>query len=86
MKKLSFGETATLSNNEQYTCFSKIEKDGKDYVFLMSHTEPTVVKIAVQNLVDGELSLTMVKDDKTKKELLKIYKDNFADSIAKMVE
>ena len=50
-------------------------KDGNDYVFLMSYIEPVVVKIAKQNLVDGELSLSIVKNEETKKELLKIYQD-----------
>ena len=81
MEKLSFGETATLANDEEYTCFSRIEKDGKDYVFLMSNTEPVSVKIAEQNLVDDELTLTMVSDVETKKELLKIYKKSFAGSV-----
>lgn len=86
MKKLSFGETAILANNEEYTCFANLVKDGKDYVFLMSHTEPSVVKIARQNLVDGELSLTLIKDETLKKELLKMYKDFFANSVADLVE
>jgi len=81
MEKLSFGVTATLANNEEYTCFSRIEKDGKDYVFLMSNTEPVTVKIAEQHLVDNELTITMVSDAETKKELLKIYKNSFADSV-----
>ena len=70
MEKLCFGETATLANDEEYTCFSRIEKDGKDYVFLMSNTEPVSVKIAEQNLINDELTLTMVSDVETKKELL----------------
>ena len=81
MEKLSFGETATLANNEEYTCFSRIERDGKDYVFLMSNTEPVAVKIAEQHLVNDELTLTMVSDVETKRELLKIYKNSFADSV-----
>lgn len=86
MEKLSFGETATLANNEEYTCFSRIEKDGKDYVFLMRNTEPVVVKIAEQNLVNDELILTMVSNVETKKELLKIYKNSFASSVERRID
>ena len=86
MKKLGFGETAVLANNEEYTCFANLVKDGEDYVFLMSHAEPSVVKIAKQKIINGELGLSIVKDEKIKKELLKIYKDHFASSVESLVQ
>ena len=46
----------------------------------MSHTQPVIVKIARQNLVDGNLSLTIVKNEELKKNLLKLYKEYFANS------
>ncbi len=86
MEKLKFGETAILANNEEYTCFSNVEYENNTYAFLMSHTQPVIVKIVRQNLVDGNLSLTIVKDEELKKKLLKLYKDYFANSVESLVE
>mgnify|MGYP003305793128 CR=1 FL=1 len=62
------------------------EYENNTYAFLMSHTQPVIVKIARQNLVDGNLSLTIVKDEELKKKLLKLYKDYFANSVESLVE
>ena len=86
MEKLRFGETAILANNEEYTCFSNVEYENNTYAFLMSHTQPVVVKIARQNLIDGNLSLTIVKNEELKKKLLNLYKDYFANSVESLVE
>lgn len=86
MEKLKFGETAILANSEEYTCFANVEYEDNSYAFLMSHTQPVIVKIARQNLVDGNLSLTIVKNEELKKNLLKLYKEYFANSIESLVE
>ena len=86
MEKLKFGETAILANNEEYTCFSNVEYENNTYAFLMSHTQPVTVKIARQNLVDGNLSLTIVKNEELKKKLLNLYKEYFANSVESLVE
>lgn len=85
MEKLSFGDTATLANNQKYTCFSNFVVDGKDYVFLMNH-EQQIVKIAEQQLVDGQLALRMIKDEPTKQKLLKLFKEHFVESVISKVE
>lgn len=38
-----------------------------------------------QNLVNNELTLTMVSNVETKKELLKIYKNSFASSVERRI-
>jgi hypothetical protein len=86
MKKLSFGETAILTNNEEYTCFANVRFENEDYAFIMSHTEPVRVKIVRQDLVDGELNLTIVKDEEMKKKILKLYKEFFASSVESLAE
>ena len=45
MKNSSFGETAILTNNEEYICFTNIRFENEDYAFIMGHTEPISVKI-----------------------------------------
>lgn len=85
MEKLSFGDTAILSNNQQYTCFSNLIVDGKDYAFLMGH-EQGLIKIAEQQLINGELSLKIVNDEETKQKLLKLYQNHFVDAVANKVE
>jgi hypothetical protein len=86
MEKLGFGETAILDNNEEYTCFANVVFEGETYAFLMSHTQPVVVKIARQNLIDGVLSLTIIKDEAKKKKIVKLYMEYFPKSIESLVE
>lgn len=86
MKKLDFGEVAILENGEEYTCFANVELEGKTYAFLMKHTTQTSIKIARQDLVDGRLSLTIIKDETQKKKILNLYIDFLSKSIESLIE
>ena len=52
MEKLEFGEVAVIDNGKEYIVFQTLEKDGKDYVYLVSNFKPLEVKFAVQEIVD----------------------------------
>jgi len=86
MGKLQFGQTAFLDNDEKYTCIANIEKDDKDYVFLISLKKPPVIKVARQDLENGNLFLTIIKDENKKNELLRIYKEKYGKNITGRVE
>ena len=85
MEKLTFGDTATLASNKQYTCFANVILEGKDYAFLLDH-ETERVKIAEQVMKDGNLSIKIVNDEETKHKVLDIYKNHFVNDIISKVD
>ena len=73
MEKLEFGEVAVIDNGKEYIVFQTLEKDGKDYVYLVSNFKPLEVKFAVQEIVDGELLLRVVESQEEKEQLLEEF-------------
>ena len=74
MERINFGEVIELENCEEYICFSKIEEDGKHYVFLLSNFKPLVVKFA-EEIVDGDqIGIRLVEDPELKAHLFEVFK------------
>jgi len=74
MEKLEFGETAVLENGKEYVCFSQIEENGTDYVYLVSNFKPLEVRFAKQVIINGDLQLEIVEDQFLKEHLLELFK------------
>ena len=74
MEKLEFGETAVLENGKEYVCFSQIEENGTDYVYLVSNFKPLEVRFANQVIINGDLQLEIVEDQFLKEHLLELFK------------
>lgn len=74
MEKLEFGETAVLENGKEYICFSSIEENGVDYVYLVSNFKPLEVRFAKQILINGVLQLEIVTNQELKKHLYELFK------------
>ena len=73
MEKLEFGEVAVIDNGKEYIVFQTLEKDGKDYVYLVSNFKPLEVKFAVQEIVDGEFLLRVDESQEEKEQLLEEF-------------
>ena len=73
MEKLEFGETAFLENGKEYICFSKLEENGNDYVFLVSNSKPLEVRFVKQIIINGELQLQIIEDSELKHHLLELF-------------
>ena len=74
MEKLTIGEVAKLENNQEYIVAAQFNKDGKDYVFLMSSKKPIDFKFASQEVdPEGALRVNFVGDKAKKRELLNYY-------------
>ncbi len=75
MDKLKFGETAVLVDGKEYICFTALNLENKDYVGLISNTQPIEVLFARQVIQDGNLELTVVEDRSEKERLVKLFKE-----------
>lgn len=86
MKKLEIGDTATLANNQQYTCLANITKDDLDYALLVQNINPPVIKIARQFIVDDALNIAIIKDETLKKELFNIFKEKISADVESLLQ
>jgi len=75
MEKIEFGETIVLEDGKEFICFSSIQENGEDYVYLVSDFKPLEVKFAKQVYINGELNLQIVEDQATKEHLYSIFKE-----------
>lgn len=75
MEKLKFGETAVLYDGKEYICFSELEENGRDYVYLVSNFKPLEVLFARQVISNGELELTIIEEQQEKEHLLELFKN-----------
>lgn len=71
--KLEVGEIITLDNNKEYICFSKINDNGIDYVYLMSNFKPIEIKFAVEKIVNEEIELEIINDSKQKQYVYNLF-------------
>lgn len=72
MRKLNIGETIILDNRE-YVVVSLLEKNGFDYVFLVTNTEPYIVTFA-KVLESETLDLELINNDE-KEELFRLFQE-----------
>lgn len=75
MKKLNIGETVILDDTE-YLVVSVGEKDGFEYVFLVTTKEPYKVCFA-KVLKSDTLDLEIINNEE-KEELFNLFKDKIA--------
>lgn len=73
MEKLELGETAILENGKEYICFSAIEENGIDYVYLLSNFKPLEVKFAKQKINNGNLELEIIENPKEKQYVYELF-------------
>lgn len=78
MEKLKFGEIAVLEDGKEYICFSQLNSQGIDYVYLMSNFKPLDVKFAKQSIDGEELKLELVEDQEEKQRLLELFQKQFS--------
>lgn len=62
--KLETGELIELENNETYIVMNSIEYNNKNYVMLMTDKSPISIKIAIQEIINDKVSLTVVENSK----------------------
>lgn len=71
--KIVEGEIITLSNNKEYICLKTLTDNDIDYIYLMSNFKPLEIKFARQNIVDGEIEITIINNQEEKEKLLKLF-------------
>ncbi len=80
MEKLEIGETAVLENNKEFICFSRIQENGNDYIYLISNYKPLEIKFAKQNIVNGELELTIIENQEEKEYVYNLFQEKIGTS------
>lgn len=73
--KIENGEVITLSNNKEYICFSTIQDNGIDYVYLMSNFKPLEIRFGIQKIVDNEIQIQIINNLEEKQRILKLFQD-----------
>ena len=74
--KIEKGEIITLDNNKEYICFSTLNHEGKDYVYLMSNFKPLEIKFGEQTIDDGEVNIRIINDQNEKQMVLNLFQNN----------
>lgn len=80
MDKLKFGEIAVLENGKEYICFSQLEENGVDYVYLLSNFKPLDIKFARQSISNGNLELTIIEDQEEKQHVYELFQNKLGNS------
>lgn len=75
MEKLEVGEVALLEDGKGFICCSRVEDGGIDYLYLMSNFKPLEIRFAKQEIVNGEIQLTIIGDTNEKIKLLNLFQD-----------
>lgn len=60
--KLEVGELITLNNNKEYICFSRINDNGIDYVYLISNFKPIEIRFAIEKVNNQEIELEVINN------------------------
>lgn len=71
---LGVGETIELENMGSYVCYRTINLDGKEYLCLMSTHKPRELLFGLETVVNGVLSVSIVKDAATHNRLAQVIK------------
>lgn len=73
--KIQSGEIIKLSNNKEYICCATATENEIDYVYLMSNFKPLEIKFAKQQIVDGQVEVTIIGNHEEKQRVLKLFQD-----------
>ena len=75
MENIKFGEIAVLEDGKEFICFSSLDYNDNNYVYLVSNYKPWEVRFAKQ-INDGHtLKLEIVTDKDEKEKLLELFKN-----------
>ena len=69
--KIETGEIITLDNNKEYICFSTLNHEGKDYVYLMSNFKPIEIMFAIEKY---DSKIEIIGDPELKEKVLNLFK------------
>lgn len=79
--KIGVGELITLSDNKEYICFDTVTYNGIDYVYLMSNFKPLEIKFGVQMILNDQINIKIINDQKEKQMVLKLFEHKHQTSI-----
>ena len=71
--KIEFGELITLDNNKEYICFSKINDNGIDYVYLISNFKPIEVRFAIEKINNNDVELEIINNQEQKQYIYNLF-------------
>lgn len=71
--KLEVGELITLDNNKEYVCFSKINDNGIDYVYLISNFKPIEIRFAIEKTNNNDVELEIINNQEQKQYVYNLF-------------
>lgn len=71
--KLEIGELITLNNNKEYICFSRINDNGIDYVYLISNFKPIEIRFAIEKVNNQEIELEVINNKDQKQYVYNLF-------------
>ena len=75
MENIKFGEIAVLEDGTEFICFSSLDYNDNNYVYLVSNYKPLEVRFAKQINDGNTLKLEIVTDKDEKEKLLELFKN-----------
>ena len=74
MDKITTSEIVTLDNNKEYYCFQTLTDNDKEYIYLVSTSQPIEVRFAEQRIINGALSIRILDEQTEKIHALELFK------------
>ena len=71
--KLEVGELITLDNNKEYVCFSEINDNGIDYVYLISNFKPIEIRFAIEKTNNNDVELEIINNQEQKQYVYNLF-------------
>lgn len=73
--KIETGKIITLSNNKEYICFSTLNDNGKEYIYLMSNFKPLEIKFGEQIVENGKINIRIINETQEKQKVLNLFQN-----------
>ena len=70
---INLNDGFVLDDGREYLCFSQIELDGKNYIYLITTEEPIEIRFAEQIDVDGETQIRVIGNRAEKLKLIQAF-------------
>ena len=71
--KLEVGELITLDNNKEYICFSRINDNEFDYVYLISNFKPIEIRFAIEKTNNNDVELEIINNQEQKQYVYNLF-------------
>ncbi len=71
--KLEVGELITLDNNKEYICFSRINDNEFDYVYLISNFKPIEIRFAIEKINNNDVELEIINNQEQKQYVYNLF-------------